>query len=41
MTGAAVLFWAAGWWIGRRTIIRGEGALFVVLYAAYTTWLIV
>lgn len=41
MTAAAVLFWASGWLIGHRVITRGEGALFTVLYIAYTVMLII
>lgn len=38
MTLASLLFWAAGWWFGKRTILRGEGALLVLCYIAYVTW---
>ena len=37
---ASILFLACGWWIGNRTITRGEGALFTLCYIAYTTYLI-
>lgn len=37
---ASVLFLACGWWIGNRTITRGEGVLFTLCYIAYVTYLI-
>ena len=41
MTGAAILFWIAGWMIGRRVITRGEGAVFLLLYITYTVILVI
>lgn len=35
MAGASLLFWAAGWWWGERTINRAEGGLMVTIYVAY------
>lgn len=41
LTAASLLFWIVGSFFGRsRTITRWEGALMVLLYVAYTTWLI-
>ncbi len=41
LTAASVLFWVVGSFFGRaRTITRWEGALMVLLYVAYTAWLI-
>ncbi len=41
LTGASLLFWVVGSFFGRaRTINRWEGALMLLLYAAYTWWLI-
>lgn len=40
LAGASVLFWVVGAFFGRRVITRAEGALLVLLYAAYTAWLI-
>lgn len=40
MTGSAILFWIAGWLIGKRIITRGEGVLFTVIYIAYIVALI-
>lgn len=41
LMAASVMFLACGWWIGKRTITRGEGALFVLCYIAYVTYLII
>lgn len=40
MTGSAVLFWLFGWIIKTRTITRGEGAVMVACFIAYTAVLI-
>lgn len=40
LVGASVLFWLSGWFIGKRTITRIEGAAMVLLYVAYTAYLI-
>ncbi len=41
LAGASLLFWVVGSFFGRaRTINRLEGALMLLLYAAYTWWLI-
>lgn len=40
MLGSAILFWFAGWKIGIRTITRAEGIFMLILYAAYTAFLI-
>lgn len=40
MVGSAVIFWLFGWVIGNRTITRGEGALMVAGYVAYTAVLV-
>lgn len=37
LTAVSLLFWAFGWFYGRRTITRPEGALFVIIYIAYIT----
>ena len=37
---SSVLFWLVGWFFKKRTITRIEGALLVVCYIAYTTYLI-
>lgn len=36
---SSVLFWLVGWFFKKRTITRIEGALLVVCYIAYTTYL--
>lgn len=41
LTGASVMFLCCGWWIGKRTITRGEGALFTLCYIAYITYLVI
>lgn len=41
LTGASVLFLCCGWLIGKRTITRGEGALFTLSYIAYLTYLVI
>lgn len=41
LTLASVLFLCCGWLIGKRTITRGEGALFTLCYIAYLTYLVV
>lgn len=41
MTGAALLFWICGWFVGRRTITRGEGVLMTACYIAYIIYLVV
>lgn len=38
---ASVLFWLSGRVIGHNVITRGEGAVFVILYAAYMTWVVI
>ncbi len=41
LTAASLFFWIVGSFFGRaRTITRWEGALMVLLYVAYTAWLI-
>lgn len=40
LIGSAVLFWLVGWFFKKRTITRPEGALLVICYIAYTTYLI-
>lgn len=40
LIGSSVLFWLVGWFFRKRTITRPEGALLVLCYVAYTTWLI-
>ena len=40
MTGSAVLFWLFGWISKKRTITRGEGAVMVACFVAYTAVLI-
>lgn len=35
----SLLFWTFGWFYGRRTITRPEGALFIIIYIAYIVWL--
>ena len=37
---ASVLFWLSGRVIGRNVITRGEGAVFVLMYVAYMTWVV-
>lgn len=39
LAAVSVLFWIFGWFYGRRTITRPEGALLIILYIAYITWL--
>lgn len=39
LTAASVLFLACGWLVGKRTITRGEGALFALCYVSYITYL--
>lgn len=39
LTGASILFWCVGWFIGKRTITRGEGAVMVLLYVGYILYL--
>lgn len=41
LTGACVLFWLFGWLFRKRTITRGEGAVLLLGYIAYVTWLII
>lgn len=41
LTGASLLFWEAGWFYKKRTIARSEGALMLVCYVGYITWLYV
>lgn len=41
LVAVSLLFWAFGWFYGRRTITRPEGALFVIIYIAYIVWLYV
>lgn len=41
MLGASVLFWVFGWFFKERTITRIEGAIMVLAYIAYTTYLLV
>ena len=36
---ASILFWVFGWFYRRRTITRPEGAILVILYIAYMTYL--
>ena len=38
--GASLLFLLFGWIIGKRTITRGEGAVMIALFVAYTAWLV-
>lgn len=40
LLGACILFWLFGWIIRTRTITRGEGAVMLAGYIAYTVWLI-
>ena len=40
LVGSSVLFWLVGWFFRKRTITRPEGALLILCYVAYTTWLI-
>lgn len=40
MIASAVLLWLVGWFFRKRTITRGEGALMVACYVAYTVYLI-
>ena len=40
LIGSAILFWLVGWFFKKRTITRGEGALLVICYIAYTAYLI-
>ena len=40
LIGSSILFWLVGWFFKKRTITRIEGALLVVCYIAYTTYLI-
>lgn len=40
MTGAAILFWLMGRYIGKRIITRGEGIALLAAYIAYTVYLI-
>lgn len=40
LTVASVLFLCCGWLIGKRTITRGEGALFTLCYIAYLAYLV-
>ena len=37
---SSVLIWWVGWFFKKRTITRIEGALLVICYIAYTTYLI-
>lgn len=39
LTVASVLFWIFGWFYGRRTITRPEGALLLLCYIGYITYL--
>lgn len=41
LTVASVLFLACGWLVGKRTITRGEGAVFTLCYLAYITYLVI
>lgn len=41
LTAACLLFWLEGLFWRQRTITRGEGALLLALYIAYTTWLVI
>ncbi len=38
---ASILFWIFGWFIGRRTITRFEGAILAILYVVYITVLVI
>ncbi len=40
LVGSSLLFWLVGWFFKERTISRGEGALLVLCYIAYTAFLI-
>lgn len=40
LIGSALLFWLVGWFFKKRTITRIEGALLVIVYIAYTIYLI-
>lgn len=40
LLGGSVLLWFFGWFWGKRTINRPEGAMLVLLYAAYMVYLI-
>ena len=40
LTGASLLFWIVGRFFRDRTITRSEGALMILLYLAYTVYLI-
>ncbi|MCM1293562.1 MAG: calcium/sodium antiporter [Bacteroides sp.] len=41
LTGSAILFWIFGWFYGHRTITRVEGALLLLCYIGYVSWLVV
>lgn len=40
LVGSGILFWLVGWFFRKRTITRLEGALLVIGYIAYTSYLI-
>lgn len=41
LAAVSVLFWLSGRVIGHNVITRGEGTIFVLLYAAYMTWVVI
>lgn len=41
LTGASVLFWLFGYFFGKRTITRAEGALMTTCYLGYMVWTVV
>lgn len=41
LLGVSALFWIFGRFFRQNLITRGEGAVFIAIYIAYTTWLII
>lgn len=41
LLGASVLFWIFGWFFKQRTITRAEGAVLILCYIGYITYLII
>ncbi len=41
LTASSVLFWIFGWFFKKRTITRPEGAILLITYIAYITYLVV
>lgn len=41
LVGVSLLFWLSGRIIGKHTITRSEGAVFVLIYAAYIAWTVI